>query len=594
MGLGTLLSQKLKMVPGALLLLPFKFAWRHKVLSLLIVLAIVPTAFLLQVLTGPFGFLAKNVLQLSGLLGAKNYLVLLQNENELRPTGGFLTSFATLKVGLGGVDLQFFPSELVQIPSPEVQAPKEIERVFSSDEKFRGWVFRDSNFALSFPQNAKKAQWFLQKDDRFFGTQFDGVLAADFHAVESLVQLFGPFQIEGQEFSGENLFATLQKNAKDLDLHDRHSWQNRKSIFAPLAASLLGKMFKSPKKWPQLLATLATLANEKHLLLNFAKKELQESVVANGWAGALPERNFFAVNFANLGGRKVDRYLQKDFFSTFTANAAGELVENFQMRLAHHGTFSLQSDRFETFVRIMRPPGTRLLWQDGDFATRVENESRQNFEEFSHFAVLMPGEVKTFTFAFAFPFTVENESKIPLHFFKQPGTFQDHFSLAFRGFGDESVLAENCETFKKTENVSRCEFALRTDRTIFLEKQPDTTPPILQFARFANSQQIEMRFSEPVAVGQAIEVEEVENASGNRHPDLAKFQITDLNETNLRSAKLEIQRVTFQENSIFLFFTGSIENQKGEFFKLAVQDLQDWAGNKKGENPFVTTIVQDF
>src|SRR6185295_16659159 len=99
-------------------------------------------------LLGPFRTFFWNTPGLAGIGSAKNYLILLQHENELRPTGGFITSFAILSLHWGIPYIEFLNSEEVTIPNPREKGPEAIESIFGTDPKYAGWVFRDSNFSL--------------------------------------------------------------------------------------------------------------------------------------------------------------------------------------------------------------------------------------------------------------------------------------------------------------------------------------------------------------------------------------------------------------------------------------------------------------
>ena len=92
----------------------------------------------------------------------RTYLVLLQNNNELRPTGGFIGSFAFLTFDKG----KFVDFEVQDVYWADGQLKGHVEPP-SELKKYLGeanWYLRDSNWDPDFPTSAVKAQWFLEKE----------------------------------------------------------------------------------------------------------------------------------------------------------------------------------------------------------------------------------------------------------------------------------------------------------------------------------------------------------------------------------------------------------------------------------------------
>jgi len=573
-----------------------------------------------------------DLFSLVGFWGEKNYLILLQNENELRPGGGFLTSVAILETSRGRPNLQIFPAETVAPPDPPIPAPEPIERVFSTDEKFRGWVLRDSNFNLDFPTNAARAISFLKKDSRFSGKKFDAVFAVNFAVVEKLTEIYGPVEIFGEKITARNLFSVLQKAAKDFDLHDEQSWKNRKNVFGEIAETLFRKIPRTPTKFPKLVSAVENLLSQKQILLFFRDENLQRKVAAKNWAGDLPAaENIFAVNFANLGGRKVDRFLRQNWRSTFdfapeesnlnSENSATDSAqknsnlnsaqnsdlnsaensnsfaekseknsaenksektktklqnETFEIELFHAGTFNLQSDRAAEFIRILRPRGTKLISSAG-VNSKIAVEDFPRFSVISFFVFLQPGERKKLEFKFEFPANFAADfAPTKFTIFKQPGAIAQNWEFVFRNFADESTEISGCDFFAPTENISICRAEVSRDREIIFQKLPDRSGPILQFARFLNLNQIELRFSEPIDA---------------RKISTEDFEVLDLNRVNDRRDDVFVENLVAEGNSLFLTVSG-ISKQSREFFRVRAKNLFDLAGNPAREN-FTATFLQN-
>ena len=553
----------------------FTFFYNHKIFSSLLTIIILISFLIIKIILGPFGFLGMNLFSLSGFLGEKNYLVLLQNENELRPTGGFITSFAKVKMNFGKLSLEVFDSISVAPPQEYQKAPRAIEEAFVKDEKFRGWVFHDSNFNLDFRKNAEKALFFLKKDSRFFGVEFDGVFAVDLTAIEKLIDIFGPLQIEDKTINSENLFSIMQRQAKDFDLHNEEEWKTRKKIFTPLAQKLMQEIITSPFLWDDFFEALGNLADKKHFLLAFVNDQLQNEILTKNWSGALPSKDFFSINIANLGGRKADRFMKRNYFSTFYIDENKNIQEDFELRLAHEGTYNLQSDRYKAFIRIQRPKGTKIIKTSDNLKGEIQKKDFDHYSEFSYFLTLLPNERKTFNFNFMLPHEASLEESNNFYFFKQPGIFDQRWEIVFKGANDLSFQSNDCNYSKKAENVFFCDLVLSQDQEINLTLKPDQLSPIMQWINLINLNELELRFSEKIS--SKITVKDI--------------KIIDLNQKNNTLDNIKIEKVQIDNLAIKINFSGMSE-QKGEFFRIFIKDVQDISGNLTSKNPFYATFKQ--
>ncbi|TSC63454.1 MAG: Uncharacterized protein G01um101493_432 [Microgenomates group bacterium Gr01-1014_93] len=102
-----------------------------------------------------------------GLNGPKNYLLLFQNDKEIRPTGGFITAFAFLKIDKGQIttsvsdDIYRLDERLLATceskicplkpPSPIIRYLPEV-----SGQARQAWSMRDSNISPDIPTSAKE------------------------------------------------------------------------------------------------------------------------------------------------------------------------------------------------------------------------------------------------------------------------------------------------------------------------------------------------------------------------------------------------------------------------------------------------------
>ena len=124
--------------------------------------------------------------------GPQTYLILIQNEDELRPTGGFLTAVGRLIVEDGRLtDLSFEGvSKLDDFNKPYPSAPWQLDEYMRSEIL----LLRDANWFTNFPTTVEWAE-FLYAYAR--PGEIDGVIAVDQHVVVQILREIGAYQGRG-------------------------------------------------------------------------------------------------------------------------------------------------------------------------------------------------------------------------------------------------------------------------------------------------------------------------------------------------------------------------------------------------------------
>ena len=125
--------------------------------------------------------------------GPKTYLILVQNEDELRPTGGFITAFGNLVVHDGQViSLKFEPMDGTQEDwsKPYPAAPWQLQEYMNSPVL----LMRDANWFVDFPTTVTWAEYlYAYTHDH----SVDGVIAFDQRFLVMLLEAIGPVQRGG-------------------------------------------------------------------------------------------------------------------------------------------------------------------------------------------------------------------------------------------------------------------------------------------------------------------------------------------------------------------------------------------------------------
>ena len=124
------------------------------------------------------------------VMGGEQYarhLVVFQNNNELRPTGGFMGSYALVDVSNGSIKhIEFPPAGIYDLTAglrKKIVPPRPLSIV---NDRWQIW---DANWWPDFETSAKKIAWFYMESG---GPSVDGVIAVNSDMVVDMLRIVGP------------------------------------------------------------------------------------------------------------------------------------------------------------------------------------------------------------------------------------------------------------------------------------------------------------------------------------------------------------------------------------------------------------------
>ncbi|MFH1244427.1 MAG: DUF4012 domain-containing protein [bacterium] len=239
------------------------------------------------------------------------YLVLLQNDTEMRANGGFFGSYAVATAEQGQLELRF---EDIYTPDGQldgyVEPPKPIQTAF----KQGSWRLRDSDWDPNFVTTAKTVRWFMDKGNEI---NLDVIMTVSLATVKKILEITGPIQIPDYELvlDSENIYQKLQAKV-ETDFFPGST--QKRDILTGAGQVLLThlKNLSLGKKLTIIQILYRELQNQ-NILLNTNNTSLQKKLEKNNWAGELAIPNcsdgehrcnldtFLTVE-ANLGANKAN------------------------------------------------------------------------------------------------------------------------------------------------------------------------------------------------------------------------------------------------------------------------------------------------
>ncbi len=301
----------------------------------------------------------------------KTYLVLFLNNAELRPGGGFIGSYALVKIDRGRLtSFETSGSENLDWASPEdfkVEPPSPIRDYLGQPN----WYFRDSNWSPDFPESARAALWFYRFEGGQDGSKIDGVVGMTPLVVEKLLGLTGPVEVDGKIFNAENITEELQYQVEFGYKKEGKKRVERKVLIGDLGRALLQKMSSfSPLVWKDIYSLSQEMFKEKQLMIWSTDQSWQSILAKQGWAGEVKKvsGDYLMVVDSNMISLKSDPEVERRINYQIRPEN-GRLRARVAISYAHHGEPSWKVSRYRSYTRIYAPAGSQLISSDGFIQT---------------------------------------------------------------------------------------------------------------------------------------------------------------------------------------------------------------------------------
>lgn len=262
---------------------------------------------------------AKNLFsRISVLLGSEKpqkYLLLFQNNMELRPTGGFIGSFGLVTFDKGRMseivvnDVYMADGQL----KGHVDPPEPIRKYLGEG----GWFLRDSNWDPNFPVSAVKAEWFLEKE---IGETVDGVITIDLNFVKRLLAITGPINLPDFNLNVDqnNLYSLIQS---EVESEFFPGSIKKATILTSLSKSLIVEVENlEGSKYFSFFHELYESLERRHIQVYLHDSNAQEAVQSLGYSGETDLttdcglrcfRDTYGLIDANLGVNKSNLFIKR-------------------------------------------------------------------------------------------------------------------------------------------------------------------------------------------------------------------------------------------------------------------------------------------
>lgn len=399
--------------------------------------------------------------QALGIPNQQNYLLLFQNDKEIRPTGGFITAYATLTINNGQVnattsdDIYRLDEKLLDVcltkicplspPPPIVKYLPEV-----TGKERQAWSMRDSNISPDVPTAAGEFERMYQMLGE--GLPFDGIIFIDTQVVEELIEVTGPIDVYDTVYSSEtdprcncpNVIYELESYAEIAAKGEK----DRKAVLGVLMQQILARSVGADvEKLPQLVSTVARLANHKHVMFFMHDANSQQALSKLNWTGEIRgiDGDYLHINDSNFAGGKSNLYVEQTVTQEISVKGEG-VRKKITIEYKNPEPFGIWLNGINRdYVRFYVPKGSKLLSSSGSEnpVTETEDLGKGVFEAFIQ---VRPQNSRKLEIEYTFPYQPKGEYKLLIQ--KQPGAKDFHYKIKINGAQKADFLLDTDQEFK--------------------------------------------------------------------------------------------------------------------------------------------------
>jgi len=413
-----------------------------------------------EILSQAKGYLTA-LLSILGQSNPRQYLLIFQNNSELRATGGFIGTYGLMTLDKGAIK-DLLIEGIYNIDGQlreKIIPPRPIQKISTA------WSMHDANWFADFPTSAEKVAWFYEKTG---GPTIDGVISLTPTVIERLIELTGPLAMPEYNLTltAENFVELIQYQV-EVD-YDKELNQPKRILadLAPVFIKALNQLSSSKRK--EALSIIFDCLKEKHILIYFKEPSLENLVSQEGWSGELltTDKDYLSVVSSNINGYKTDRVVKETINHQAEIQEDGTIIDTLTITREHQGGH-FQYDwwnRVNTnYLRVYLPLGSQLLSAQGqtieiyqppidyqkqgfktdplvgsieskmviDQKTGTHIFKENNQTVFGNWVYVSPGETVTLTYQYKLPFKInltKSTDSYSLLVQKQAGSLGSQFS----------------------------------------------------------------------------------------------------------------------------------------------------------------------
>lgn len=379
--------------------------------------------------------------EIAGQPDQKNYLLLFQNDKELRPTGGFITSYALARVK-GGRLLDVESDDIYQLDKRYTKTEKSPVPI----AKYLGnymLPIRDSNISPDYKVAAQKFESMYNTIPKM--PKVSGVFALDTEFVRAFLEVTGPIRTKKTKevFSAQNNRLGIPDVVYKLELHAEKinsGKTDRKGILGELMDALIEKVSNAKAdEMEKYIKVFIKEVQEKHILFYFHNSAVQNFVEKYNGAGQIMgyDGDYFHLNNSNFGGLKGNLYIKQKVVQDIKIDSDGTVTKKIEVTLTNPvKADGWLSSIYLNWMRIFVPEDSKLIDKKvyKDFTSGIELGK----EFYAGWGPTYPLNSSVTSFTYRLPFKVKAGQPYRMRIQKQPGVSEVTMIIKINGVEKEN------------------------------------------------------------------------------------------------------------------------------------------------------------
>lgn len=359
------------------------------------------------------------------------YFFGLQNNGELRPTGGYLGTYGVFSIkNAEFVDFDTYNTYHFDVDNSyrfnEVAPPPVKEYTNTSK-----WTLGYANWSPDFPTSAdkiKEAYKVGSQDDR----NFDGIVVIDPTPIVDLLAVTGPIEVEDITFDTYNFVDELEYYTYEGFSEEGVASRDRKELIGELGVKMIDYFLNSDlEKWGKVWDIVNDSLTQKHIMFNFDDKQRQKLVERQNWDNRVKayDQDYLMVVDANLDSLKTDRFTDKDIEYKISQEDE-KIIAQVKLTYANNAQPSEKTSDLKEYTRIYTPLGSEFIEISGndDEVDMYQELGKQVYGALWNIPI---GETREMNFKYELPRNVFDEDQYSVLVQKQAGTAGHDFKLNF-------------------------------------------------------------------------------------------------------------------------------------------------------------------
>ncbi len=410
---------------------------------------------------------------LLGVNERKRYLILTQNEGEIRSTGGWISTYAIVAIE-GGQIREMFVDDIYngdgalklqgvthKTPNSMIRALADVPYTFS----LVNWDPNLDNVMLS-------AEQFIY--DLGKGNEIDGLITMDTLFLEKLLDKWEGIEVPGETelITSSNLYTKIFEMQTEFI-----PTSTRKSIFlTDLTNEILTKVLSSKLvDYRDIGDILEESLTEKHIQVTFKNSTAKSYTDSMGWDGNIDSKyQNTPVNIDwNWGANKANLYIKKNHTLDIDIKDENTIDYKYQIAIQNDSTSNeFPQGEYVNYVRVLLPSSANIMSIKGLKDNKYDVYNEYGYKVVGGWFNTPIKETSTLEISYrilrdesglSFPLVkTDTHFDMDINIYKQPGSKKDAYNLSLKF--PETWEIEESEGMTRIENNVNRRLELSSDQ----------------------------------------------------------------------------------------------------------------------------------